>query len=258
MTLNLKIPVSWGELTQKQLRYVYEILSSDRFSMHQCKVILALRLAGVRIETRDNDGKAWLRKGKILFQASDSELLAIAHTLDWIEKYPILPVRLEMINGRMARHPLMNGMKFGEWIIVDNLYQTYISTKDVSRCKAMFTHLYPDKAPVLRRFRSFRLHARDASTISPEAMSIFRWVAAFKEWLPLRYPNFYQRRDKNAVTPSPKDIRDAMNAQIRALTKGDITKERAVLDMEIHRALTELDALALEAEKLRIQLKKQS
>ena len=37
-----------------------------------------------------------------------------------------------------------------------------------------------------------------------------------------------------------------MNAQIRALTKGDITKESQVLALDTWRALTELDALARE------------
>jgi hypothetical protein len=37
-----------------------------------------------------------------------------------------------------------------------------------------------------------------------------------------------------------------MKAQIRALTKGDITKESTVLKMDTWRALTELDALARE------------
>ena len=41
-----------------------------------------------------------------------------------------------------------------------------------------------------------------------------------------------------------------MNAQIRALTKGDITKERDILNMDTWRALTELDALAREYEEI--------
>ena len=40
----------------------------------------------------------------------------------------------------------------------------------------------------------------------------------------------------------------AMNAQIRALTGGDITKEEAVLSMDTWRALTELDAKAKEVD----------
>ena len=39
----------------------------------------------------------------------------------------------------------------------------------------------------------------------------------------------------------------APDAQIRALTAGDITKEPAVLKTETHRALTELNAKAREA-----------
>ena len=44
---------------------------------------------------------------------------------------------------------------------------------------------------------------------------------------------------------------EQMNAQIRALTDGDITKERTVLDADCWRALTELDAKAREAEEFR-------
>jgi uncharacterized protein YbjQ (UPF0145 family) len=39
-----------------------------------------------------------------------------------------------------------------------------------------------------------------------------------------------------------------MNAQIRALTGGDITKDEAVLSMDTWRALTELDTKAKEVE----------
>ena len=42
----------------------------------------------------------------------------------------------------------------------------------------------------------------------------------------------------------------AVNAQIRALTKGDVTKEKQVLALDTWRALTELDALAREYEEL--------
>lgn len=37
---------------------------------------------------------------------------------------------------------------------------------------------------------------------------------------------------------------------IRALTKGDITKEREILALDTHRALTELDAQAKEYQEL--------
>jgi hypothetical protein len=42
----------------------------------------------------------------------------------------------------------------------------------------------------------------------------------------------------------------AVNAQIRALTKGDVTKEKEVLALDTWRALTELDALAREYQEI--------
>lgn len=47
-----------------------------------------------------------------------------------------------------------------------------------------------------------------------------------------------------------EQVTEAMNAQIRALTKGDITKEKEVLAMDCWRALTELNAQAKEYEEL--------
>ncbi len=47
-----------------------------------------------------------------------------------------------------------------------------------------------------------------------------------------------------------------MNAQIRALTKGDITKEKEILSLDTWRALTELNAQAREYKELNAQLNK--
>jgi hypothetical protein len=46
-------------------------------------------------------------------------------------------------------------------------------------------------------------------------------------------------------------LQEAMDAQIRALTKGDVTKEAEVLQLDTWRALTELNAQAKEYEELR-------
>ena len=46
-------------------------------------------------------------------------------------------------------------------------------------------------------------------------------------------------------------LQESMDAQIRALTKGDVTKEAEVLQLDTWRALTELNAQAKEYEELR-------
>ena len=47
-----------------------------------------------------------------------------------------------------------------------------------------------------------------------------------------------------------------MDNQIRALTKGDVTKEEQVLATDTVRALTELDTMAREYQELQKEMKK--
>ena len=51
--------------------------------------------------------------------------------------------------------------------------------------------------------------------------------------------------------PMAQQQRESMNAQIRALTDGDVTKEPQVLATDVHRALTELDAKIRDADTLK-------
>ena len=84
-------------------------------------------------------------------------------------------------------------------------------------------------------------------------MSVFYWFTSVKSLFSRSFPYFFQPvgnvSPNNLLeegAPLAKRITDAMNAQIRALTKGDVTKEDEVLKMDVWRALTELDALAKE------------
>jgi hypothetical protein len=84
-------------------------------------------------------------------------------------------------------------------------------------------------------------------------VGIFYWFASLKDYLARSFPNFLQpagrSTDSNLLGGTPnigRRLQESMNAQIRALTKGDITKESTVLKMDTWRALTELDALARE------------
>ena len=83
-------------------------------------------------------------------------------------------------------------------------------------------------------------------------MSVFYWFASVKDLFARLYPHFFQTASQpdnllgGSRLPSGAQIQQAVNAMIRALTKGDITKEREILALDTHRALTELDAQAKE------------
>ena len=81
-----------------------------------------------------------------------------------------------------------------------------------------------------------------------ELTNCIMWFSYVKKQFSQLFRHFFK--------PAPSggknvDWLEQMNAQIRALTDGDITKEDAVLEKDCWRALTELDAKAHEAEKFR-------
>ena len=89
-----------------------------------------------------------------------------------------------------------------------------------------------------------------------ERTSIFYWFASLKSLLARTFPHFLQSASTDGsanMIGSPnigRRLQEAMNAQIRALTKGDITKEKEILSLDTWRALTELDAQAKEYEEM--------
>lgn len=98
----------------------------------------------------------------------------------------------------------------------------------------------------------------DSDRLKPdtaELVSVFYWFASLKQYFARLFPHFYApvgATDGNQLGGSLfAQLRETTNAQLRALTGGDITKESLIRQMDTHRALTELDAKAREAEEYR-------
>ena len=164
------------------------------------------------------------------------------HELDWIDSMPEYPVRISRIGRYIALPADFQGVELEKYIYCDNLYQGYLSTQ---------------KQDLLNEMSSILYNAPEIKTNTAEKLSIFYWFASLKEMLAQQFPYFFQPADEVSTddllsqgAPLGKRLQDAMNATIRALTKGDITKEKEVLDMDTWRALAELDAQAREYEEM--------
>ena len=99
--------------------------------------------------------------------------------------------------------------------MVENLYQGFLSTQKDALLDDLAHVLYPGCS----------------ATLTPEErISIFYWVASLKDMFARCFPDFFQPATANAenlLGSSPnigKQLQESMDAQIRALTKGDITK----------------------------------
>jgi len=131
---------------------------------------------------------------------------------------------------------------FETFIICDNLYQGYLQTQNDELLDQLGATLY-GKSMAFKPY---------------ERISIFYWFAALKDSLSHKYSDFFQpisaATGGNLLGSSAPSFEDAMNAQIRALTKGDVTKEKEVLALDTHRALTELNAQAREYKELNAKM----
>lgn len=253
MTLDLKAPTSWAELTQEQLAYLLKVIavvnrsslghayrSREDFSV-QVAANVTIRCLfhwnDIRIVTPYADG--WLlARGKDEYLVSTGDLTAATLKLQWMSSLPEDPVRLDTIDGATAvSADIEDDLSFDDYLACEALWQVWQSTQADSLLRDMAAILYSKE---------------DIKLKEHELLSIFYWWAGLKAMLSRRYPNFLQTSPVEPAADHVDELtlRRSMDSQIRALTKGDITKESTILSLPAIRALTELDALAREYEEL--------
>lgn len=241
ISINFIVPQGWHELSDKQLRYVYQLLAQN-FTSDEVKTLCLLHWTGTKVIGKQNTDGYLLRKGKILFEVTPLTLAELLPNLDWLGSLPSTPIRPVKLKHRPGIAADFAEVPFEQYIIVDNLYQGYLQTQDDALLDEIASVVYPGiKTPLA----------------ADERIAIFYWVASLKDFFARRYPDFFQpAASLNLLGDAQPDVEGAMNAQIRALTKGDVTKEAEVFALDTHRALTELNAQAREYKQLNSQLNK--
>ena len=237
ISIDFIVPQGWRELSDKQLRFVYDLLAKE-YASDEIKTLCLLRWSGTKVIGRQESGAYLLKKGKILFEVTPLTLAELLPHLEWLGSLPTMPVRISKINRQHALPADFSEVPFETFIICDNLYQGYLQTQNDELLDQLGATLYGK-----------------SMTFKPyERINIFYWFAALKDTFSRKYPDFFQPIDAatggNLLGSSASSVEDAMNAQIRALTKDDVTKEAEVLALDTHRALTELNAQAREYKEL--------
>lgn len=239
--INITVPESWLEMSQDNLRTLLMLISNPDIEAAHIPVLFVLKTAKIKVLKFDSHhGSAVVRIDKTYLEIESQELAALTCKFSWLLDFPEYPLRLGRIKRAIARRPDLADFTFSEYIVLDNLYQGYLQTKDLELLHNMVPVMYGKGKP---------------NKIG--ACSCFFWFTSFKIWAAKRWSEFFQpAKEKQSFSSLSSLIRDAIDSQIRALTKGDITKEDQILNMPLHRALTELNALARESRELKQKLKK--
>ena len=235
-TINLTVPIGWDQLDDTQLRYVFGLLGQG-FPSPQVKTYCLFRWTGMRVMHKYGKGW-WCKFVDDEFVIMSPQINAAIAALNWIDELPATPVRISRIGKHRALPADFQEVPFETFIICDNLYQGYLSAKADQLLDDLAKHLYC---------------SADVTPTEAERIGVFYWFASLKEMFARQFKHFFQpissQGDGNMIEDNRSQyevLYHAVNTMIRALTKGDVTKEKEVLAIDTWRALTELDALAKE------------
>ena len=250
--ISVKLPGSWQELTDEQIYYVYSLMA-DMLSSSQIKAYCFFRWSGVKVVCAYGKGYE-VAQGKAKGYIDAGLIAAAIHTLDWIDEIPSTPIRIAQMKGHRAIDATLQDPNFEGWpadqqhkhrfdfekyLYCENLYQGYLETQRHDLLEQM-AHLLYD-------FPSLKLN-------KAEKLNIFFWWASLKALFSRTFSNFLMPVSTDELLTGGVDmgrrIQEATNAQIRALTGGDVTKRKEVLALDVWTAMWELDAKAKEYKEI--------
>ena len=199
----------------------------------KAKTYVFMRFTGIRVRRRIKEGWLctfrlnWHKKLRFILQ--DWQIRSFLRQIDFISEPNAYPVRLDKIGGRCAIDAMLHGLSFEDYLCCENYYQGYLYSQNVSQLKSLYNYLYKKKPGI-----KGSLQVAFSRIKEYELVSVFLWWGSVKLYFTSLFPHFFQpfHRSTDADQPELPDLMGAMNAQIRALTGGDVTKEKEVLQMD--------------------------
>ena len=243
---DLSLPKSWADLSDPQLLFFFRQLATDK-PMAEIQTLCLCQWANVLVRCRLYGSVYLVQHDKQQATLTLHQFVCAITALDFLKSFPPYPIRIRTIGKARAIEADFQSVPFSTFISADNYYQGFLHTKNEALLSQLATLLYP------------KVKSRHLTT--PLLLNAFYWFSSLKHYFAHLFPHFLQPMpadEQNLLGYAPpigEVLRTAMNAQIRALTGGDITKEEAVLSMDTWRALTELDAKAKEVEDIKRQTK---
>lgn len=240
----MEIPQSWGALSAPQLEYVCALLAQECYTPQEIAAYFLLR------HCLTDDERRVLGSWRGVSDNEDAIATLAAHSgwLRWMEQPPTTPVRLPVLDGAHAVAANLDGLSFGDYLKCENLYQGFLSSQKMEALAQMLPLLYRTEDGD---------YAVDVEATPARCYSVLLWWMGAKPLLSALYPRLFVAAgggdEFGDDAPMAQQQRESMNAQIRALTDGDVTKEPQVLATDVHRALTELDAKIRDAAHLKSQ-----
>lgn len=253
---NFKAPSSWAELSEDHLRYVLSVMSIHHDHI-VIKCYLLARFCGltvhkytrtgwkcsVKCDESDENGDS--KTGKVcerVLYISAAEILSLLKNFDFIDKFTdFRPLQRASDVLLTAVDSMLHDVSFYDYLNIEKNYQLFMLNQE-DKFLSKMAHLM---------YRTADGSADETAHFEPyELLGVFMWFSSVKEYFAANFTHFFKPAREGGELRRV-DILPAMQAQIRALTDGDVTKQQAVYNTDCWAALTELDNKAREAEEFK-------
>jgi len=252
MKVELAVPRSYAELTEKELRYIASLQLAGS-TAEKIWVKCFIRFSGIRPVWGIGDTYFFdKKKVKGYFCLGLEDITYFARKMEWITKnhIGIQPVKC----GKYKPvDKWLRDTTFIQYVDAENYYQAYIHTKNVDFLYKMMAVLYQPAA----RYNDLKVNALSRyfkRRGEVEKQMAMMWMVGVKSYFSKKFTYLFARESgaEDDETTFP-DMAEIINNQLRILTSGDITKRMQVLAANTIDALSELNEKCREYEQLKKQ-----
>ena len=243
--IDLRVPDSWNTMTQDQLRFFFLMLNVED-SMESVKTRCFLKWSGINVVGKNKrSGQFLLRKGRHFFSASSDDVWQWMKCLEYLDSIPKLPAVLTSYDGHISVDPLFKDVSFGTYLSCVAVWSDMVKSPniDVEKFRRLISYLY---GFIPRKIRYEFVGC------------VIFWMSSIQEFFSRKFSDLFapvNSDGQGSLGSASSSFQKSMDAMIRALTKGDVLKEKDVLNVDVWRALTELNAIAAESKHIKDSLK---
>ena len=130
-TLNITLPTSWAELSDKQLLMVYSLFARD-LSTAEVKTLCLMRWNGLKVLATLPRKRFLIKRGKEVVPLRIRQIQQATSVLDYMDSFAPTPVRITRIGKHRAIAADFEKVPFEEFLFVENLFQGYLNTQSMS------------------------------------------------------------------------------------------------------------------------------
>ena len=276
--INLDLPQTWSDLNDDQLRYILRLRNIESVTPMEIRLLAVLKFAGLEErKPRTDIEREYAESNNVRYfkvaRCSESRvkemplpdwfLTESIKRMAWLDEPTDDVTRIvNLISGHLPYEADLSDMPFGIYLQVENAWQTALSwaaamseqkankdaQKHLHECLDELASLlyYPHR----EWYHTFK--PRKVSYPPETAQNIMHWMIGWHKYALYAFPHLFRRSGGSSSPITSEALREQTDAQLSALTGGDVTKLPIVLKSTMtHDALHVLDIKANEAAEAR-------